>query len=547
MPISAGPGASGASLFVTSTNLTTTLADYVVTAGDSNGSDDTTALNALLSANAGKTVRLKPGQSFKISAPLVVYSGTTLVATGATITLLAGSNCQLLVNYQQTQGGSSRDTDITVVGGTWVRGSNTGTGSPSTTYHSLVFRRVDRLRVRDLRVTSSAGKYGISLGNVTAFRVERIDVDTYSDGVHIQGPASSGVVADVMGTTGDDMVAITTRDYATYNDTNGDVTGVTITGLRPVGSLTAVKLVGYAGQTLDQIKVSDVAGSVTSVGVQITDDTANGLVTSAGRVDVSDVHLTTGSGAAVVVCRPTAITHLNCRNLSGNTTGGLLQLGDLTGVTHTLGSVSLTGTSKTANGGRWVEVKGTAGTTTVRHLTVSRCRFSQTTGGGVYVYGSGASVADLHISDSVVDGVDYTAVDAVKADTSGTITRLMARNFTVLASRRGFSTDVASSSWWGGCRLQTLGTSSGNALRFGAGAHTVYVDGSEFGSNVLYTTGGATCRSKALGLGVDVSLLAKNNGDLAYNTNAGLGCGVGPVACNGTAWKHLYTGDTYTP
>jgi hypothetical protein len=31
---------------------------------------------------------------------------------------------------------------------------------------------------------------------------------------------------------------------------------------------------------------------------------------------------------------------------------------------------------------------------------------------------------------------------------------------------------------------------------------------------------------------------------MAYNTNAGLTCGVGPVVANGTLWKHLYTGTT---
>ena len=42
-----------------------------------------------------------------------------------------------------------------------------------------------------------------------------------------------------------------------------------------------------------------------------------------------------------------------------------------------------------------------------------------------------------------------------------------------------------------------------------------------------------------------MSLVAKNAGDLAYNTNGALSCGAGPVICNGTLWKHLYTGATY--
>ena len=62
------------------------------------GSDDTTAINAILAANAGKRIVGKPGESYKISAPLIIYSGTTLDMTATTITLLAGSNSNMLQN-----------------------------------------------------------------------------------------------------------------------------------------------------------------------------------------------------------------------------------------------------------------------------------------------------------------------------------------------------------------------------------------------------------------------------------------------------------------
>lgn len=56
-----------------------------VIAGASNGSDDTTALNALLSAHAGKTVRLRAGVTYRITGTLNVPSGTILDGNGATI------------------------------------------------------------------------------------------------------------------------------------------------------------------------------------------------------------------------------------------------------------------------------------------------------------------------------------------------------------------------------------------------------------------------------------------------------------------------------
>jgi hypothetical protein len=44
---------------------------------------------------------------------------------------------------------------------------------------------------------------------------------------------------------------------------------------------------------------------------------------------------------------------------------------------------------------------------------------------------------------------------------------------------------------------------------------------------------------------VDLSLLAKTNGDIANNTNAGLACGVGKAISNGTNWKNIYSGAVY--
>lgn len=60
------------------------------------GTDDSAALNDALARARGRKVRGRPGAEYRISAPLVVYSGTTVDMTGCTITLLAAGN--LLVN-----------------------------------------------------------------------------------------------------------------------------------------------------------------------------------------------------------------------------------------------------------------------------------------------------------------------------------------------------------------------------------------------------------------------------------------------------------------
>ena len=57
----------------------------VVMAAAPNGTDDTTTLNTLIAANPGKTIRLRPGLTYKITDTLTVPSGTTIDGAGATI------------------------------------------------------------------------------------------------------------------------------------------------------------------------------------------------------------------------------------------------------------------------------------------------------------------------------------------------------------------------------------------------------------------------------------------------------------------------------
>ncbi len=80
--------------------------------GPSNGVDDTTAINAALASAVGQTLRGLSGQAYKISAPLLVPSGTILDMTGASVTLVAGSNCNMVNNPAITPAASGTDASI---------------------------------------------------------------------------------------------------------------------------------------------------------------------------------------------------------------------------------------------------------------------------------------------------------------------------------------------------------------------------------------------------------------------------------------------------
>jgi hypothetical protein len=63
------------------------------------GTDDTAAINAILAASGGLRVVGRAGQTYIISAPLVMRSGSTLDMSGCTVRLTSGSNCNMVQNY----------------------------------------------------------------------------------------------------------------------------------------------------------------------------------------------------------------------------------------------------------------------------------------------------------------------------------------------------------------------------------------------------------------------------------------------------------------
>lgn len=260
----AGASDAGVAALVGSGPLTSASLSSTYAAGvslpDANGTNDTTAIQAVLTANPGKRIYGKPGASYKIGAPLVIASGTTLDMTGCTITLLAGSNCRMLQNAALL-GAGARDTDIHIRGGYWDRGANAGVGF---NLFGICLHRADRASVKDARFHATAGKYACYAVDVTEFTAERLEFTTESDGLHVTGPASRITIRDITGTTGDDLVSITGRDYTTYEltDGGGDVTGVLIENLtHRGGDGNTVKILPGAAKVMSNVTIRRVTGN----------------------------------------------------------------------------------------------------------------------------------------------------------------------------------------------------------------------------------------------------------------------------------------------
>lgn len=58
----------------------------------------------------------------------------------------------------------------------------------------------------------------------------------------------------------------------------------------------------------------------------------------------------------------------------------------------------------------------------------------------------------------------------------------------------------------------------------------------------VFRDGTQVIKSRTFGYRGDIAALTKTAGDMAYNTNAAHGAGVGPVVSDGTVWKNLVSG-----
>lgn len=374
---------------------------YLAHAGAGNGSDDTTSLQALLTAArtaGGGIVKGKPGETYKLSGPLVIGSGTTLDMTGATITLNSGSNSNMLNNYAVTSG--VRDSNITVIGGTWDR--PVVNGGANVLGHNHRFRKVDGLRVLHVNYTAvgspTGGKFACNIGDATKVEVTDIDLNVQSDGVHLTGPVSGAVIDGVRGACGDDAVALTPWDYTGWDDVKGDITDVVIRNVNtshPGG--VPVKVLGGNTYNCKRILIDGVSGEqqvTTNALVFIGDDNATSN-TQGGWLDAITVRNVTGK---IDLASPKVkITATNAGNIlvDGVSTDEAVQVTGLVRVAPTSA--------------------GTIASLTVRNITSA----GNQSAGSYLVYIGGCTVTNL-----MIDGVLGSWVgDICWVDNAATVTR----------------------------------------------------------------------------------------------------------------------------
>lgn len=514
--------------------LNITFGDDVLLSVKADGTDEAASIQAQLAAlPAGRRARIpfRGTGVVTISAGVIAFRDKSLIlSSGVTLKRKSGSFGNLV------RFGGTGSTDYSVGGGFYgdpgsvVDGADNSGAAATTARHHLLVRFARGFTWGGWTSKSTAGKYANCLGAVDDFDVLPIRMACYSDGLHLNGPATNGRIGTISGTSGDDLLSLTSTDYATYNDVEGDITDIVFDDIiGDSGGTAAFKIATSATTRVDRIRGGRIINTKKRIAFSIANDTGT---INVGTVEIAAISgygytATGGKFDSLIVGSwahpqrtedPTAAAFtvacdFNLIDISNPQLDTPLEPGAFL---LTLPSAGLTGDTIILRGGRirmpnkyGIYIVGNSTTTnTVRRVIVDGVRRAGPTGGGLVRTDTGGSLGEIHLVDA--DSTDSSWLAQVGGP--GTVELFMR-----------------------GCRGNVLLNSSTFVREAGGGT---IATGATLGGSV---------RSMSFDFKVDVGLLTRAAHDRAYNTNASRACGVGPVICDGTTWKHIYTGATYTP
>jgi hypothetical protein len=186
----------------------------------------------------------KREQPYYLDGPVVLKSGQKLSADPTTeIRLKPGSNtCMVrnehIVGFPDTPvpDDTKPDTDIAIEGGIWTtlatgtsdnngnhRGASWKTQPVPGTHGVILLQNVRGVTVRNVTVRQSK-PFAIHLANIRDFTVDGLTLDRHErDGVHVNGPATNGVIRNVSGVSHDDTVALNAWEWNNYAPSFGAI------------------------------------------------------------------------------------------------------------------------------------------------------------------------------------------------------------------------------------------------------------------------------------------------------------------------------------
>ena len=185
-------------------------------------------------AKHGAVFLPKRGKPYYLNDPIVLKSGQRLRADRrAEIRLVPGTNTCMVRNERLVSGQRGPisadlepDTQIAIEGGIWttlatsptesngnVHGRSARRPKVPSCHGVIILSNVRGVAIRSLVIRQSRA-HAVQLSNCREFLVEGVTFDEHRrDGIHVNGPASYGVIRNIRGVTGDDFVALNAWDW----------------------------------------------------------------------------------------------------------------------------------------------------------------------------------------------------------------------------------------------------------------------------------------------------------------------------------------------
>ena len=211
-----------------------------------------------------------------IGKTLAIHSRQTLIVGRNTIVRLKDHSDQVMITNTDHEKGNE---DIGLIGGIWdmnnlnqsltdyqrTRNSRTRAYAPDYYVGVLMrFNNVKNLSIRGLTLKDPV-TFGMQLGNLWQFSIEDITFDynlkrSNMDGVHVHGNSRYGRIANLKGTTNDDLVALNADDGGYYEMSRGPIEDVSVEGVFSEDGYTAVRLLS-AGSPIRRIQLAQIFGT----------------------------------------------------------------------------------------------------------------------------------------------------------------------------------------------------------------------------------------------------------------------------------------------
>jgi polygalacturonase len=384
-----------------------------------------------------------------------------------------------------------------------------------------------------MNLINTSGKYAILFSASTNIYMPRVDLETGSDGIHVNGACNNIDIGSVTGSSGDDSVGLTASNgptYFDYNDAEGPITNVQIGRICTTTLAAVLKLTTSAqnGTYLDALRVDQIYSASTNAAVpavSMSSDTGNldlrnislgnvrgRILTQAGTINTLDIDYVEPIGyvnyATLVDLNSTTINNLNIKSARINSS-----------VTY------------------YNFVRLLSSNTIINNLRINNA-WSNGASHYVSIEDSTSRIDNCYISNSYFVGTGGVG-QAIKANT-GTLTRahlsnvILTNNAWVVSSNSTTEVDAVNVN------------SAYGFYALASGVITVRGSGINIGSSAADTGGFIRCKSPDFPIATTSSFVQKNVGDMAYNTDASASYGIGPVVTDGTRWRSIFNAATKT-